>query len=138
MSENPTPSYQARLERLERSLRRQRTATTLLLAAFVIALVAAAAPRGPVESVKASRVAILDKNGAEVAILSGEAGGRLTLLDATGFPLVDLVAAKEGGRVVVLNADGRTVGGLSCTKNAGLVFTTDAEGRPEWTSRRQE
>jgi hypothetical protein len=125
-------TVEARLERLEKQVKRYRLAS-LALGAGVIALVGiAAAPSDSSHELRIQKLVIVDVQGKEAAHLqAGPHGGALSLLNKTGAAVVRAGAAEKGGKIAIADAQGSEYVELTAEELGGGIALSDKKGQKQ-------
>lgn len=104
---------QARLAMIEKQNRNLRIAVTVVGCPLLLMAIAAAAPRqdGALETLRASRIELVDESGAPLVVLENSGGtGRITTFNAAGSALVDVGAHSSGaGNLAVYGVKGTAI-----------------------------
>lgn len=117
------------LATLQRSRARWRTAALGLLAAAAVSVLAGLVSRPEAETVRASRLEIVDDDGKVTALLtSNESGGQLDIWATGGANVIRMGAAESGGDLNMWNSAGQPVTGLYSSSSGGRLEVSRGNG----------
>ncbi|RYX85642.1 hypothetical protein EON83_04700 [bacterium] len=128
-------SLEARLERLESQVRRQRLTMLALLVGAVVAVSATRAiSQNGTRELTVSTLNIVGSDGKLRAVLSGDArlnkdGGSLALVDNSGNVRLGLMASKSGGSVSIFDTNNQPTAMLGSTNDEGAVSLSSVRSK---------
>ena len=130
MSQHGSEEMEARVRRLEQSVRLHRftTAAVILMAMGAVMVGAMAQPRIQ-PSIRAHRVEVVDARGqTAISLTPRDEGGRIDVYDSEGHSCLALLAGGDGGSVLLSTADETAVAALMAGESGGFLGIKNAGG----------
>ena len=120
---------ESQLASLQRSRARWRMASLALLSLGAASVLAGLVARPEAETLRASRLEIVDADGKVTALLtSNEFGGQMDLWAAGGANVIRMGAAESGGDLNMWNTAGQPVAGLYASSGGGRMEVSRGNG----------